>query len=183
MTKEEIIIETNLQFQKLKDFCIQANDSIFFANPSSNKWSIADNLKHLLISTNMSAMAFWLPKFLIRFISGTANRPSKSYQQLVDKYNLKLQQGGVASGRFVPKPTKDLTKKNSLLKQWDKVAAHYISSLSKKRTEKDLDNLLIRHPLLGKITLRELCYFTIYHTQHHLQTISTITSINNDTIL
>jgi hypothetical protein len=23
------------------------------------------------------------------------------------------------------------------------------------------------HPLLGKLTLREMIYFTIYHVQHH----------------
>lgn len=31
-----------------------------------------------------------------------------------------------------------------------------------------LDQYLAPHPLLGKITLRELGYFTIYHTEHHL---------------
>ena len=37
--------------------------------------------------------------------------------------------------------------------------------------EEDLDRYLAPHPLLGKITLRELAYFTIYHTHHHLQII------------
>jgi hypothetical protein len=176
MTKEEISIATNQQFEKLKTICLQIDDTIFFANPSQNKWSIANNVKHLLISTNMSALPFWLPKFLVRWIGGTPNRPSKTYEELVNKYKLKLEQGGVASARFVPKPTKDLTKKGSLLNQWDKVSTHYLSTLQKNRTEQDLDNYLIKHPLLGRITLRELCYFTIYHTQHHLQAITTILS-------
>ncbi len=176
MTKEEIVNATKAEFELLKNSCSQIDDAIFFAPSLPNKWSIADNVKHLLISTNMSSLAFWLPKFLVRWIGGTPNRPSKTYDELVIKYKLKLEQGAVASARFVPKPTKDLTKKESLLNQWNKVSTHYLSSLQKNRTEQDLDNYLIKHPLLGKITIRELCYFTIYHTQHHLQAITTIIS-------
>jgi len=34
-------------------------------------------------------------------------------------------------------------------------------------SEEDLDKLILPHPLLGKLTLREMMYFTIYHVQHH----------------
>lgn len=34
-------------------------------------------------------------------------------------------------------------------------------------TEQDLDTVLLPHPLLGKLTVREMLYFTIYHAQHH----------------
>jgi hypothetical protein len=171
MTKEEILTETKNQFDLFTNFCKNSTDAFFFEKPSQ-KWSIADNLKHLLISTNISSLAFWLPKFLVKLIGGKPNRPSKTYDELVEKYKQKLSEGAVATGRFVPKLNKDLTKKDSLLKQWDKVSTHYLSSLTKNRTEADLDNYLINHPLLGKITLRELCYFTIYHTQHHLQIVT-----------
>jgi hypothetical protein len=173
MTKEEIIMATEKEFTLLSSICTQIDDIIYFASPNE-KWSIADNVKHLLISTNMSSLAFWLPKFLVKWIGGTPNRPSKSYDKLIAKYKLKLEQGAVATSRFIPKPTKDVTSKKSLLKQWEKVSTHYLSSLTKNRTEQDLDNYLIKHPLLGKITIRELCYFNIYHTQHHLQAIKTI---------
>ncbi len=181
MTKQEIIEQTNKDFEKIKSVTATMEDTLFFTKPS-NKWSVADNVKHLLISTNISALAFWLPKFLVRWIGGTPNRPSKTYEELVNKYTLKLAEGGVATGRFVPQLNKDLTTKDSLLKQWNKVSTHYLSSLQKNRTEQDLDNFLIKHPLLGKITLRELCYFTIYHTQHHIKIITTLTQEKNDPI-
>ncbi|MBP6431942.1 MAG: DinB family protein [Ferruginibacter sp.] len=173
MTKEEIILATEKEFAQLSSICSEVDDALFFAKPNE-KWSVAENVKHLLISTNMSALAFWLPKFLVRWIGGIPNRPSKSYDELVAKYKLKLEQDAVASARFIPKPAKEMTKKTSLLQQWDKVNSHYLSALKKNRTEQDLDNYLIKHPLLGPITLRELCYFTIYHTQHHLQAIKNI---------
>jgi hypothetical protein len=34
-------------------------------------------------------------------------------------------------------------------------------------SEKDLDELILPHPLLGKLTLREMMYFTMYHVTHH----------------
>jgi hypothetical protein len=34
-------------------------------------------------------------------------------------------------------------------------------------SEQQLDLLILPHPLLGKLTLREMIYFTIYHAGHH----------------
>ena len=45
-----------------------------------------------------------------------------------------------------------------------------ISSICKnldKFSEEDLDKFILPHPLLGKLTMREMMYFTIYHAQHH----------------
>jgi hypothetical protein len=42
-----------------------------------------------------------------------------------------------------------------------------------KFSEKDLDTLILPHPLLGKVTLREMLYFTIYHVQHHVEQVKT----------
>ena len=33
--------------------------------------------------------------------------------------------------------------------------------------EYDLDNYQLPHPILGKISLREMLYFTAYHVEHH----------------
>ena len=35
-------------------------------------------------------------------------------------------------------------------------------------SEHKLDRCILPHPLLGKLTLREMIYFTIYHMEHHL---------------
>ena len=36
-----------------------------------------------------------------------------------------------------------------------------------KWSEDDLDLYVIPHPLMGKLTFREILYFTIYHVKHH----------------
>jgi len=45
-----------------------------------------------------------------------------------------------------------------------------VNSLSHKtikQSETALDLYILPHPLLGKITLREMLYFTAYHVYHH----------------
>ena len=42
---------------------------------------------------------------------------------------------------------------------------------SMKLSEKDLDKYILPHPLLGRMPLREMLFFTIYHTQHHTNSI------------
>jgi hypothetical protein len=39
--------------------------------------------------------------------------------------------------------------------------------------EADLDRYLLPHPLLGKLTLREMLHFTLYHNYHHVQSVAT----------
>jgi hypothetical protein len=34
--------------------------------------------------------------------------------------------------------------------------------------EKDLETLWMPHPILGKITAREMIHFVIYHAEHHV---------------
>jgi len=35
-------------------------------------------------------------------------------------------------------------------------------------SERNLDRIRFPHPLLGRITARELAFFTIYHGHHHV---------------
>ena len=39
--------------------------------------------------------------------------------------------------------------------------------------EADLDRYLLPHPLLGKLTIREMLFFTLYHNYHHVQSLAT----------
>lgn len=176
MDKEQIITATEKIFGDFTQSCNNITDSAFFKRPAADKWSIAENVQHLIVSTNMTTLAYTLPSFIVRWIGGTPNRQSKTYEELVEKYKLKLSQGGSASGRFVPKEIKQ--SKDELLNQWNKAAIKYINALKNKTPESKLDSYLARHPLLGRITLRELCYFTIYHTEHHLNIINNIKNPN-----
>lgn len=170
MTKTEIITAAENIFNQFSATCSNINETLLF-NRLLNKWSAAENMQHLIISTNTTTLAYALPKFLVRWVGGTPNRASKTYEEVKEKYYKKLSEGGRASGRFVPKPIEIKYGKQKLIDKWQKATNNFINTLLKHRTEKDLDNYLARHPLLGRITLRELCYFTIFHTEHHLHSI------------
>jgi uncharacterized damage-inducible protein DinB len=49
---------------------------------------------------------------------------------------------------------------------YEKVVQKFIQ-LVQKFSEKDLDYYVLPHPLIGKLTLREILFFCFYHVQHH----------------
>ena len=181
MSKQEIITASENIFNRFSSTCSNISDTVLFERPT-DKWSVAENIQHLIVSTNTSALAYSLPKFLVKWIGGTPNRNSKSFEELKEKYYKKLSEGGKASGRYIPKPIEVKYGKGKLLDNWNRSTIKYVSALSNNRTEEDLDKYLVKHPLLGRVTLRELCYFTIFHTEHHLNSIQKLT-LNNDPIL
>lgn len=168
MNKREIIAKSQEVFIQLTDTCNAINNLRFFEK-NGTKWSVAENLQHLVISTKTSSLAFRLPRFVVRWLAGKPNRNSRTFDEVKTKYYGKLEAGGRAGSRFVPGPLR--TSKETLLQNWKKGTSSYLLSLGKNRSEKDLDQFLVRHPLLGRITVRELCYFTIFHTEHHLKSI------------
>jgi hypothetical protein len=170
MQKEEILKASKTIFNQFTDVCLQVPDEKFFLQPKE-KWSIAENADHLIRAIKITRLAYSLPKFFVRMAFGKPNRDSRSYEELVAKYKLKLEQGGKATGRYIPKVT--VPKKVELMKEWQKRNEKYLESLELKWKDQQLDQYIAPHPLLGKITLRELCYFTIYHTEHHLNIIKT----------
>src|SRR5206468_7652389 len=113
-----------------------------------------------------SKLIFSFPKFIVRVYVGKPNRSSRSYDELVAKYKLKLEQGGRAGAGFVPKPVSEKKNKEKILQTFSRAMNRLAVIINKKWKDSQLDQYIAPHPLLGKITLRELCYFTIYHTQH-----------------
>ncbi len=170
LSKEEIIKNLTGVSTRFSSFCSVISNEIFFRQPKE-KWSVAQNVTHLITSANMTKLAYRLPKFIVKLYGGKPNRPSRSYDELVAKYTYKLEQGGRASGRFVAKPVSATESKENILHTFNKAMESLGNAIQKNWNEAQLDQYLAPHPLLGKITLRELCYFTIYHTEHHLSII------------
>ena len=170
MDKEEIIKRSKEIFNQFADVCLQIPDETFFFQPNE-KWSIAENADHLIRAIKTTQLAYSLPKSIVKLVGGKPNRASRSYEELVKKYKVKLEQGGKATGRYIPRVSAE--RKFPLMQQWQKRNEKYLECLELRWKDHQLDQYLAPHPLLGKITLRELCYFTIYHTEHHLNIIKT----------
>lgn len=175
LTIDEIIQELHTGKNKLIDYCALLPNAQFFFSPPE-KWSVAQQIKHLIISINTSRLAFTLPKFILKLITGKPNRLSRSYDELVVKYTLKLEQGGRASRRFIPTMIQETYGKEKLVGEFNTSINKIAAAIKNNWDETSIDNYLSPHPLLGKITLRELSYFTIYHSLHHLNKIENNTT-------
>ena len=132
-----------------------------FLNSKNDKCTVGQQLEHIYLGVKPVRQIFSLPKFLLKLIWGQANRKSKSYEDLVKKYLQKLENGGRATGRFIPK-TESIEKGNKLKVDLKNEVVKLTTKLD-KLTEDEFDKYILPHPLLGKLTMREMLYFTIYH--------------------
>ena len=133
----------------------------------SGKWSAGQQVDHIYRSVKPLLMALKLPVWAIKWWIGRANRPSKSYDQLVAKYKHKLSEGGKAFGRFIPEEVNPKNRE-TICRELHALVNKLVFRMG-KYSESELDSIILPHPLLGKITLREMMYFTIYHAEHHMK--------------
>ena len=143
-----------------------------FMRQLQGTWSPAEHLDHLNIAVSAVARGFGISPFILRLRFGSAKRPSRTYEALRADYRARLAAGGRASGRFVPvrqttDPAYAEMRKSDLLARWVRVNDRLRTALG-GWSERNLDRIRFPHPLLGKITARELVFFTIYHGHHHV---------------
>jgi hypothetical protein len=164
MTRERIAVLLQTNHAQFIHQLQQLNEASF-TYAAEGKWSAAQQLDHIVKSVSPVNMALGLPKFILQWKFGAANRASKTYEGLVEKYNRKLLEGGKASGRFIPAPV-TAVEKEKLLSRLNKVVSRLCHKTG-NQSEEALDKYILPHPLLGKLTLREMLYFTAYHVEHH----------------
>ena len=164
--KPQIISALNENVDAFNNYIAPLNKEQFETSPDG-KWSAGQNLDHLIRSIKPLQLAYGLPKFALRILFGKTNRPSKTYDELVAKYKAKLAIGYRASSPFIP-PFIGFEKKGELINKYVEQKQKLILKIE-KQSEKDLDAYILPHPLLGKLTLREMLYFTVHHNEHHLE--------------
>lgn len=169
-TKPELITAFTDAATTAESFWSSFSPDTFIERPADRSWSPAQNVIHLIQATKPVVMALRLPRFLPRLLFGKSNAPSRHYENIVKLYQTVLAEGGQASGKYLPKPVP--IPSDPVNYQRTKVATltATIQSLAKALeswTEQDLDRLQLPHPLLGKLTVREMLFFTLYHLGHH----------------
>ena len=78
LSKDQIISAAEKVFAAFTKACEATDENLFFKRPSAEKWSAAENIQHLIISTNTTTFAYTLPNFIVRWVGGTPNRESRS---------------------------------------------------------------------------------------------------------
>lgn len=169
MQKTEIQQALIMQHQALMDFLNGLSD-VQIHHQKDGKWSALQNVEHLLKSIRVVNPAVRKPSFLLRSAFGKPNRPARSYEELVQRYQEKLNFGQAkAPEQYVARETVDLNRQE-IIDQYNQEVEKFLNFVSKVK-ERKLDRTLLPHPLLGKILMREVLYFMHYHTEHHFTAI------------
>ncbi|EAY25418.1 DinB family protein [Microscilla marina] len=164
-SKLDIIENITQAFDQVSGFMYSLT-SAQFMQASTGQWSVGQHLHHLVLST-LPINALLLGDIEHIKVFGALERDTWNYEQLVTQYQAYLTQGAKAKGKFVPD---ELTPydKQEVIEAF--VQAKEALILAVEQWDDDqLDNYCIPHPLLGKLSVREMLFFTIYHTRHHFQ--------------
>lgn len=130
------------------------------------KWTAGQQLRHIQLSVKPVVLALRLPRFMIQWKFGLANRSSSTYDGLVQKY-LRALDGMLAEAPRAFQPPEEKHKSSGqLFSEYEKTLDNLLKQVQ-KITDKDLERYVLPHPLIGKLTLKEMLYFTVYHVQHH----------------
>ncbi|SDB32413.1 DinB superfamily protein [Flavobacteriaceae bacterium MAR_2010_188] len=132
-----------------------------------NKWTTGQQALHLLQSVIPLNTALSLPRFIIRTKYGKTNRSLRTYNEIVKRYLERLAEN--------PNVTFGPSKNMKVPSNYDK---HYIvdrlqiehkklSYKIRKISDPNLDELVLPHPLMGKMPVREILMWTAYHIEHH----------------
>jgi hypothetical protein len=170
-TKQEIRDGLAEAFEQM-DIYLKTVDDAAFQKRVNGKWSIAQNIDHLTISNFITALSLNTPKVILKQAFNTNKRAGRNYDEVVWVYQRSLSNGAKASLPFQPKLSL-VPARRMVERLWHTSCSRLLNALE-KWSEEDLDTYLLPHPIIGKMTVRELLYFTVYHVNHHLKTIKAI---------
>lgn len=141
-----------------------------FTEPMGTAWSPADHVRHLTKSLRPVAGAMRMPRFALRLMFGTSGAMSRGYPEIVALYHEALRKGGSA-GRYAPEARSQIGDATDYRRE---VLAQHHAIVEALATEvvnwshAHIDALRLPHPLLGKLTVREMALWSLYHNLHHV---------------
>jgi hypothetical protein len=141
---------------------------LFFVR-QAEAWSASDNVDHMIKAIKPITKALKLPKMALQTLFGKPVNQSRTYQEICTIYSDEIAKGAKAGGSFLPlqeEPDNPEEKKAELLERLSLEMDKLISAIEKWQ-EMELDEVQLPHPIIGKITVREMLFFTIHHNLRH----------------
>lgn len=158
-------------YPKLAEELAALPPAVFFA-PQGEKWSPAEHVDHLIRSVKPMSAALGWPRPVLRLLfgSGDGSRPTT---QLVGGYLSRLAAGAGARGRYLPANEgieASAAGQRQLLGRCGRLGGGVERALA-GWSDEALDRYRLPHPLLGRLTVREMLAWALYHGRHHRQRI------------
>lgn len=170
MDKETIADLIEAKHVQLISWLEQQPDESWTTGPEG-KWTQGQQALHLLQSIKPLNDALSMPKFVLRYKFGKANRPVRDYDAIVKRYQERLvdAKGKTFKGSQNMKvPT--LEDKKYILDRLQ-TESKKLQYKTKKISDKNLDTVILPHPLMGKMPVREIIMWTAHHVEHHTETL------------
>ena len=145
-----------------------------FLTPLGSSWSPGDTVRHLTKSLRGVTRGLGLPRIVLWLAFGPARMPSRDYDRIRTTYLAVLASGGQA-GRYAPRPRPVIPQPDAwraLIMERHEIAATALRAAIATWNERSLDRYRLPHPLLGKLTVREMLFFTLYHNAHHVHVVA-----------
>jgi hypothetical protein len=168
MIKSDIVALLEEKHQELFRLIDNQSDEKWMSGPK-NKWTFGQHILHLANSLQLLNNGLSYPKFILKYKFGTSNRETRSYDVVVKKYQEKLVANRERAAQFNSKLKVPTLKEKPFLINKLKIQNKKLQYKTNKWNDNNLDTLLIPHPLMGRMTVREIIMWSAYHTAHHTQ--------------
>lgn len=169
MNKIELSKEIARSFNDMILWFESQDDEQFVKRSNPEKWMAGQHALHLLKAASGYNKALAINKFLLRYKFGINNRVERSYHETRSRYKEKLK---LASPSFLKQndfsPAEVNIKDKAIILEKLAQKSKSIQLRLSKWPEKKLTKLLMPHPAMGKMTVRELGCFIAFHNDHHL---------------
>lgn len=171
MEKEAIAALLEEKYEALLEYFSNQEDEKWELGPNE-KWTSGQQALHLLQSIKPLNTAMSLPKFIVKARFGTTNRSVRSYEEVINRYQERLKEAhgatyGPSENMKVPKLKEKDYLINRLRTEYKKLQYKTL----KRWSDEQLDNLILPHPLMGKMPVREIVMWSAYHAEHHTKTL------------
>lgn len=161
MTKQELIKEFVKNHLETIKYIDQLNDSEF--NYKRNgKWTAGQQLQHILLTITPFPKALFSKEYLLEKF-GKIDRSTWDYKTVLEKY---FKTSLKAPEQFLPNNEITFIQKKDIVSQIKKILED-LDNIFNNYSEQELDTFTLPHPLLGKLTIREIFYLMSYHPLHH----------------
>lgn len=166
MHKDEIADILEEKYHNLLNWLELQDDDKWIQGPA-DKWTTGQQALHLLQSIKPLNDVLSMPRFWFKYAFGTNNRQLRDYDTIVQRYLERLD-------AFKKNPAKT-SKRLKVPKLKDKtyiltrlqVESKKLQYKTRRISDKNLDTLILPHPVMGKMPIRELLMWTAYHVEHH----------------
>ena len=141
----------------------------FFRRPAPDVWAPADQVRHLTKAIRAVNKGLRLPRVALLLLFGRS-RQSRSFEALLADYRAALAGGGRA-GRFTPSAVDAAAQDEAgraRIMAYHAAAVDAFATALERWPDRALDRYRLPHPLLGRLTVREMAYFTLLHNVHHV---------------